>query len=86
MKGFIIGDHSGTTYGQVAEKLNMTEAAAKKSASRMRKRYRDLLREEMVQTVSRPDEMRFATFLSPWTCEFCAGKSCHHRLGFRQKE
>lgn len=28
LNGFIIGDHAGTTYRQVAEKLNMTEAAA----------------------------------------------------------
>ena len=57
LKEFIIGDHSGTTYAQVAEELAMTEAAAKKSASRMRKRYRELLREEIAQTVSGPDEI-----------------------------
>jgi RNA polymerase sigma-70 factor (ECF subfamily) len=57
LKGFIIGDHSSTTYAHVAEKLDMTEAAAKKSASRMRGRYRELLREEIAQTVSGPDEI-----------------------------
>ena len=57
LKGFIIGDHSGTTYAQVAEKLDMTEAAAKQAASRMRKRYRELLREEIGQTVSGPHEI-----------------------------
>ena len=57
LKGFIIGDHSGTTYSQVAETLEISEAAAKKSASRMRKRYRELLREEIAQTVSEPDEV-----------------------------
>lgn len=57
LKGFIIGDHSGTTYAQVAKRLGMTEAAAKKSASRMRQRYRELLREEIAQTVSSPDEV-----------------------------
>ena len=57
LKGFIIGDHAGTTYGQVAEKLNMTEAAAKKAASRMRRRYRELLREEIAQTVEGPAEV-----------------------------
>lgn len=67
LKGFIIGDHSETTYTQVALELNMTEAAAKKSASRMRARYRELLREEISQTVNAPsdvdDEIRdlFAT-------------------------
>lgn len=57
LKGFIIGDHSGTTYAQAAEKLDMSEAAAKKSASRMRGRYRQLLREEIGQTVSEPDQI-----------------------------
>jgi RNA polymerase sigma factor (sigma-70 family) len=57
LKGFIIGDHTGTTYAQVAESLNMTEAAARKSASRMRRRYGELLREEIAQTVAGPDEV-----------------------------
>jgi len=57
LKGFIIGDHGGTTYAQAAERLAMTEAAAKKSASRMRGRYRELLREEIAQTVSASDEI-----------------------------
>ena len=57
LKGFIIGDHPGTTYAQAAAKLNMTEAAAKKAGSRMRRRYRELLREEIAQTVAEPDEV-----------------------------
>lgn len=57
LKGFVIGDHAGTTYSQAAARLNMTEAAAKKAGSRMRRRYRELLREEIAQTVSRPDEV-----------------------------
>ncbi|MBT6157624.1 MAG: sigma-70 family RNA polymerase sigma factor [Planctomycetaceae bacterium] len=57
LKGFIIGDHAGTTYAQAAEKLNMTEAAAKQAGSRMRRRYRELLREEIAQTVQGPNEV-----------------------------
>jgi RNA polymerase sigma-70 factor (ECF subfamily) len=57
LKGFLIGEHAGTTYVQVAARLNLTEAAAKKAASRMRKRYRELLREEIAQTVSKPGEV-----------------------------
>lgn len=57
LKGFIIGDHARTTYTQVAARLNMTEAAAKKAASRMRRRYRELLREEIAQTLASPDEV-----------------------------
>lgn len=57
LKGFLIGDHTGNTYAQVAVKLNLTEAAAKKAASRMRRRYRELLREEIAQTVEEPGEV-----------------------------
>lgn len=57
LKGFIIGDHSGTTYLEVAAELGISEAAAKKSASRLRQRYRELLREEIGQTVSQPQEI-----------------------------
>ena len=57
LKGFVIGDHAGTTYSQTAARLNMTEAAAKKAASRLRQRYRALLRDEIGQTVSGPDEV-----------------------------
>jgi RNA polymerase sigma-70 factor (ECF subfamily) len=35
----------------------MTEAAAKKAGSRMRRRYRELLREEIAQTVEGPAEV-----------------------------
>lgn len=55
LKGFIIGEHEGLTYSAVAETLGMTEAAAKMAAHRMRRRYRELLREEIVQTVAGPE-------------------------------
>jgi RNA polymerase sigma-70 factor (ECF subfamily) len=57
LKGFMIGEHPGRSYAQAATRLEMTEAAAKKAASRMRRRYRELLREEIAQTVSGPDEV-----------------------------
>jgi RNA polymerase sigma-70 factor (ECF subfamily) len=57
LKGFIIGDHEGTTYAEVAGELNMSVAAAKMAASRMRRRYRELIREEIAQTVSEPSEI-----------------------------
>ena len=57
LKGFIAGDHSGTTYAQAADTLNLTEAAVTKAASRMRQRYRELLREEISQTVAGPSEV-----------------------------
>ena len=57
LKGYLIGEHAGTTYAQAAEKLNMTEAAAKKAGSRMRRRYGELLREEIAQTVEGLEEV-----------------------------
>lgn len=57
LKSFVIGDHAGQSYSDMAVKLNMTEVAARKAASRMRRRYRELLREEIAQTVSGPDDV-----------------------------
>lgn len=57
LKGFLIGDHAGASYAEVAARLDMTEAAAKKTASRMRRRYRELLREEIAQSVASPDDI-----------------------------
>ncbi len=57
LKGFLIGEHGDTTYAQFAARLNMTEAAVRKTASRMRMRYRELLRDEIAQTVEGPDEV-----------------------------
>jgi RNA polymerase sigma-70 factor (ECF subfamily) len=57
LKGFIIGDHVGTTYADAAARLKISEDAAKKAGSRLRSRYRQLLREEIAQTVARPDEI-----------------------------
>jgi RNA polymerase sigma-70 factor (ECF subfamily) len=45
---------SQTTHAQVAAGLGMTEAAVKAAAHRLRRRYRELLREEIAQTVGDP--------------------------------
>ncbi len=57
LKGFIVGNTTGATYAQVSQKLGMSEAAAKKAASRLRRRYQELLRDEISQTVSDPEEI-----------------------------
>ena len=41
-------------YGQIAERLGMSEAAVKVAAHRLRRRYRELLRDEIAQTVAEP--------------------------------
>lgn len=68
LKLFITGDSPGTGYAEVAVRLEMNEPAVRKAVSRMRQRYRELLRIEIGDTVSDPeqieDEIRnlFATF------------------------
>ena len=46
-----------TTYAAVGAELGMAEGAVKVAAHRMRRRYRALLREEIAQTVTSPDEI-----------------------------
>ena len=57
LKGFLIGDHSGITYNDAGQALSISEAAAKMAASRMRRRYRELLRQEITQTVASPNDV-----------------------------
>lgn len=57
LKDFLIGERDGRTYEEVAATLGTTSAAAKMAASRMRRRYRRLLREEIAQTVAGPAEV-----------------------------
>jgi RNA polymerase sigma factor (sigma-70 family) len=47
----------GRSYAQMGEELAMTEAAVKSAVQRMRHRHRELLREEIAQTVTRPEEI-----------------------------
>jgi DNA-directed RNA polymerase specialized sigma24 family protein len=62
LKGFLIGEHAGATYADVATRLGTTEAAVKMAAHRMRRRYRELLREEIAETVSGPEEVEDEIF------------------------
>ncbi len=57
LKGSVIGDHSQNSYAGLAQQLGMNEATARMAASRMRTRYRELLRREISQTVATPDEI-----------------------------
>ena len=57
LKGFLIGEHAGSTYADAAVRLNTTEAAVKMAVTRMRRRYRDLLREEIAETLSGPEDV-----------------------------
>ncbi len=53
----LLGERPTETYAQLGAKLGMSETAVKVTIHRLRQRYRELLREEIAQTVSRPDEV-----------------------------
>ena len=54
---FIVEDRGAIPFAKVAEVLGMSEAALKSVVHRLRKRYRDLVREEIANTVSSPAEV-----------------------------
>jgi RNA polymerase sigma-70 factor (ECF subfamily) len=68
LKGSLIWEHAGCTYSDVAAKLVITQVAAKMAAHRLRRRYQELPRDEIAQTVAGPDDVEdeirnlFATF------------------------
>jgi len=57
LKIFLTGEKHPETYAMLADKVGTTEAALKMSISRLRRRYGQLLREEIAHTVSRPEEV-----------------------------
>jgi RNA polymerase sigma-70 factor (ECF subfamily) len=55
LKGVLEGDADVASYAELARQLNMTEGAVKVAAHRLRRRYRELLRDEIAQTVATPE-------------------------------
>ena len=49
---FLLGEKAETSHAGIAVKLGLTEGAVKSAVYRLRRRYRDLLREEIAQTVA----------------------------------
>jgi len=47
----------GVSYAEIGARFGMTEAAIKSAVQRMRARHRELLRREIANTVTRPDEI-----------------------------
>jgi len=54
---YMTAKDSTASYRRAAEELNMTEGAVKVAAHRLRKRYRELLRDEIAQTVTTEDQI-----------------------------
>ena len=57
LKQFISWNAGEETYTQVAARLGKSESDIKVNVHRLRKRYREILEQEVAQTVSSPDEI-----------------------------
>jgi RNA polymerase sigma-70 factor (ECF subfamily) len=57
LKGFLLGDRGDLSFAKVAEELRITEGAAKMTVTRMRQRFRALVRQELAQTVGTSAEL-----------------------------
>jgi len=54
---FLAAKEDGESYATLAIRLGRSEEAIKKTVQRMRRRYQELFREEIAQTVSTPEEV-----------------------------
>ena len=57
IKGVLLGDRGGVPYAELGPQLGLSEAALTMTVHRLRRRYRELVREEIAHTVSRPVEI-----------------------------
>lgn len=57
LKNSIISQSDRASYSALAQKLGIAESAARMAASRLRSRYRELLRDEIAQTVATAEEI-----------------------------
>lgn len=57
LKVFLTGDENRGSYHRLAANLDMSDAAVRTAVHRLRRRYAELLREEIAATVADPDEV-----------------------------
>jgi RNA polymerase sigma-70 factor (ECF subfamily) len=57
LKSCLLAEDSGTSYAHLGARLGLKEDAVKQAVHRMRRRYRELFREEIAQTVAGPGEV-----------------------------
>ncbi len=57
LKDFQPRERDALSYAEIGERFGMTEAAVKSAAQRMRLRHREILREEIAHTVTRPEDV-----------------------------
>lgn len=56
LRGSLAGEPDAMPYREIAARLNLSEAAVKMAAHRLRARYREVLKREILQTVGGPGE------------------------------
>jgi RNA polymerase sigma factor (sigma-70 family) len=54
---YLTADRADVSYASIAQKLGITESQVKRLFHQMRQRYRDLLRNEVAQTVEHPEDV-----------------------------
>ncbi|HUD48201.1 MAG TPA: sigma-70 family RNA polymerase sigma factor [Candidatus Baltobacteraceae bacterium] len=57
LRSCVAKEESAMSYAEIAGRVNLTEAAVKMAIHRLRVRYREILRQEVAHTVSRPEEI-----------------------------
>lgn len=57
LKVYLTAEKNAVPYNKVAARLRMTEGAVKVAVHRLRRRYRDLLRDEIAQTVTTEEQI-----------------------------
>jgi RNA polymerase sigma factor (sigma-70 family) len=57
LKTYLTGEGNQTSHRQTGEELGMSEGAVKVAVHRLRKRYRELLREEIAKTMNESDSV-----------------------------
>jgi hypothetical protein len=57
LKPCLLGERAAQPYASLADTLGMTEGSVKVAVHRLRQRYRLLLREEIANTVTSPEEV-----------------------------
>jgi RNA polymerase sigma-70 factor (ECF subfamily) len=57
LKRFLTADKSAIAYAVIARDLSMTEGAARVAVHRLRRRFRDIFREETAHTVAAAEDV-----------------------------
>jgi DNA-directed RNA polymerase specialized sigma24 family protein len=57
LKPAVLGESTRTSFARIAAELGLSEDAARAAAVRLRRRYRDIFRDEVARTVDRPADV-----------------------------